>query len=512
MEGTDAVLDRLRQKGVRLWSQDGQLRYQAPRGILTKDDLDRLKSNRSQILVLLSRVSDPAQIKPRSLYPGKPDCAPLAYSQLAHWQSCQLGEWRSMRHITSVVRLRGKLMIDSMRSCLAELVRRHDALRTRIVVVDAVPVQEIVESIELDFDVIDLSEIPEHAQEAEIRRVIDEFITLPIDPSVDALFGAQLIRLSGEEHVLILGMEHIISDAFSMKVLLRDLFDAYARRMNGSEVPHQAPPLQFADYALWQRASMQSWLDTHGAYWTERASEYGRLSFPNDDPQLIDEHRGWAIVPFQIDGVLKRELQEWSQKRGTTLVMTVFTAYAALTLLWCNAAAAIIPYQSDGRTSPEYENTIGYFAMMFYLRVSVEDGDSFIDLISRNMREYCRAYEHADFGYLEAQVPRPEFTKNGVFNWMPRGTTGEVSDPGGTRSDLEVIPVAYTNSAMKTLELDGEPSLALTEEPDVINCGMYFPQNRLSPLTMERFAGNLLWLLRELLRTPEGKVKDIPLI
>lgn len=514
MESITDVLGYVRKKGVRFWSENGQLHYKAPKGVLTQEEVERLRVSRGQIIALLERATAAEAAEPRLEPRPRLDRAPLAFSQLAHWHLHELSTRRAIRQIASATRLHGRLNIDALQKSVSEIVRRHDALRTRIVVCDGIPEQEIAASGDCELTVDDLTALAGSYREVEAHRRIEQLILEPIDVAVDPLLGIRLLRLRDDEHVLIVVMEHMISDGASRSIILRDLFTAYMQALKGGSFSLPAIPVQFADYAVWQRKTQNAWIEKHGAYWHEHLRGCQRLRFPEDRNSRIATHLGWGTVSLHIGKELKAELREWCRLRRTTLVMSVFTAYVGLVLRWCNVSEAVIQYQSDGRVSPKIENAIGFFASVLYLRIELLEDDNFVDLMNRVTEEYCKAYEHADFYYMAAQVPPAEFTRNTVFNWIPQGSKTDLSGLDGSEDAISCTPVSFVHPMLRKLELnlDYEPSIRLCDTDEAIVGDVHFPLSRFSIHTMERFGRNFLMLIRTLLRQPEGRVKDILLV
>lgn len=512
MDKVADVLASVRKKGVKLWAEDGQLHYKAPKGALLQEEVERLRLLRNQVVALLERINVEDSAEPK-LEPRSPlNRAPLAFSQLAHWHLYGLSERRAMRQVASATRVRGRLSLDALRKSIADVVHRHEALRTRIIVLDGVPIQDISESGDCEIIVDDVTTLSESFREVEVKRLIEQLILEPIDVAAGPLFGVRLVKLRDDEYVLIMAMEHMIADGLSLNVLARDLLVAYMQALKRCAFPLPKIPVQFADYAVWQRNTQRSWLAKHGAYWNKRLIGYQRLRFPEDQSLQVATLLGRGTIPLQIGKDLKAQLREWSRLRQTTLVMTVFTAYVALVLRWCNASESVIPYQFDGRVNPTVENTIGYFASVLYLRIELREDDSFIDLVHRVTVEYCQAYEHADFSYMAAQVPRPEFTRNTVFNWVPQGSNLDLSALDGSADAITCSQIRFTRPMLKTLELDVEPMILLFDTDDEVVGGIYFSLNRFSLSRMERFGRNFLMFIEALLRQPERRVRDILLV
>lgn len=499
------MLGSVRRKGVQLWVANGELRYRAPKGALSSAEIARLRERQSQIVALLGRsevlVSDATPVQRKC-----PQQAPLSFSQLAHWHVFRLGERPSVRSLAAAQRLCGPLQLEVLRMCLRESVRRHAALRTRIVLIDGVPVQEIIESADCELDVLDLIALPESDREVAVKRAIDELILQPIHVTVGPLFGVRLVRVRQDEHVLIVAMEHMISDAFSVAILLRDVLIAYVQRVSNGTVSLPQIPVQFADYATWLRSTHGSWLEKHGGYWSERLRGAGRVRFPQAHGVSPKSCRGWASVPLKIDKSLKAELREWSRLKRTTLVMSIFTAYCALVLRWCNVSQAVLRYQTDGRMNPKVENAIGYFATVLHLRVQLREADTFLDLLQRVIREYCLAYEHADFSYIDSQVPKPEFAHNSCFNWVPQGPKSELPRVKSVQGTITCHPVPFPSPSLKFHERDSEPVVLLYDVDEEVVGGVHFPVHRFSSESMESFGRNFMLFVQRMLREPDKAV------
>ncbi|MDB6015100.1 MAG: putative non ribosomal peptide synthetase protein [Gammaproteobacteria bacterium] len=431
--------------------------------------------------------------------------SPLAFSQMAHWRLYQLRQRRAIRHVASATRLQGPLNIDVLRQSLCEVVRRHDALRTRIIDVDRTPVQEIHDSFGCEIELIDLTAVPESHREQEVQRSIEQLILEPVFIAAGPLVGVRLLRLCDTEHVLIVAMEHMISDALSLQILQRDWLTAYTQLLTGVVVSLPAIRVQFPEYARWQRHALESWRGQHGAFWRERLKEGQRLRFPADSDFPAESRSGWAYVPLVIDKDLKAQLREWSRARRTTLVMSVFTAYVALMLRWCDAREGIFQYQIDGRSSPEVQNSIGYFATVLPLRIQLLTSDRFEDLLRRVIQEYARAHEHAGFQFVEAEVSEPVFARNTSFNWAPLAFDLDSIGIASPQNALRVSAVPFGNPALRAIDADAEPNIQLLDTADEVIGRLNFPANRFSSDTLQRFAGDFLALLRDLTEDTERR-------
>jgi len=512
MDGCQWFIDTLRRNGVRLWAENGQLHYQAPRGALNQADLVRLMEYKEQIVALLENTSTPAaglRLVGGSVRPGP---APLSFSQLAHWNHFRLSERLAVRQIAAALRLRGPLDIKALQASVSSILARHDALRTRFYVRDNTPIQEIAERSRSELEVVNLCTLSEPARSHEIERQIENLITDPVNVATGPLFGVRLLKLDSTEHVLIVAMEHLISDAVSREILLRDLLATYAQECHRRIARLPVIPVQFIDYARWQRTAYEAWLQTGGARRLDslRASEGALFSVTARPTEVNGLGRG--AVPLIIPRDLKRGLLEWCRTNRTTLPMCLFSAYTALVMRWCDTSQYVMRYQTDGRLHPEIEHTMGYFASVLYVCASSSRNGMFADLVAHLTQEYCEAYEDCDFSSAESLRPTSEFVRNAGFNWVPRAQAAKAAT---SADELVCSPVRFRHPMLRNLERhrdldsDAEPVLLLYDGEHDVRGNICFSRNRITTADMERFARTFLLLLYQLRQNPLLRLRDV---
>jgi hypothetical protein len=505
------LLERAREKGVRFWLEEGRLRYKAPKNALTDQELEQLRDSKNQIVALLEE--DPLLDATANGAQRPPDLArsPLAFSQLQHWKFYQLDHHPAFRHLLSVQRLRGRLDEEAVRRTVEAILHRQNALRTRIRLWGPTPWQEVASSLDGSLEIHDLSAVEVGNQWAQVTRQVEQLVMAPIDVAVGPLLGLKLLRFSPWDHVLMVAMEHIIADMWSVNLFVRDFLWGYRRAVRDGAVEFPPLALQFADYATWQRSREAQWLKQHGPYWEGRLRGCGRLRFPGEPGLALVPSTGWTIVPVVLDTTLSARLRRWCRARGTTVVLTIFTAYVALVLRWCGVANTLIRFESNGRVDPRLLDVIGYFTSPLYLRVSLCAQDTFVQLLNRVTLEYCSAYEHADASYLESHDPRPEFARNTAFNWIPALTTEAVPASVDSPTEIRCEPLEIDNPRLKHLERDTEPFVVFFDSPDALHGGVWFPLRRFSTASMESFAAHLQDFVNVLVTDPSRCVMELPL-
>jgi hypothetical protein len=369
-------------------------------------------------------------------------------------------------------------------------------------------VQEVISSSECRLEVVQLAPGPEPTPDGGLRNLVEHFIPEQIDVCTDALFATKLLRITANEHVLVIAAEHMIWDAVSLNILMRDLWFAYGRIVNGRPVAWAGEAGSFADHATSQRSTLPSRLHKHHDWIADLAS-HERLRFPasREPPDPADS--SWTYTTIRIRSELKAALQSWCRLHQTTPVMCVFTAYAASVLRWCGATKGIIQYRWDGRLSPRDDNVIGYFASMLYLLVELEDDTRILDLLHHAVQRYCDAFERADFSYVEAQLPRLELCCNPTFNWIPRGPETALPVAESPEGTLTRRPMEFQTLMGGYFECDNEPMTVVHEMSEEILLYVYFPRNRFSLEAMRRFGALLLTFVTTLLERPQTRVNDI---
>jgi hypothetical protein len=503
------ILGHFHRKGVRLWSEDGRLRYKAPKGALGHEDVEKLRVCGRQILALLEKSSI-AQRDMRTLMPrSQRDRAPLTFAQVRGWRwLCSRG-WPGHRTMARALRLCGPLNVEALHKSIEYLADRHEALRTQIVKVDRSPLQIVRQSAGVLLPVHDMTSLPAAECTIEAEKLFERVITEPIDLTHDPLFAAELARLGRHEHMLVLATDHIISDAISMNILVRDLFSVYERHVRGQIAVLPSLPVQYPDYAQWQQDTHDTWLRMHGAYWSTRFKGYARAQLPR---QRNDDVMGLCNVPIPITADLRDRLYEWSRLRRTTVAMTVLTAYVALLMRLCRVSDIAIRYQSDGRADPKVENVVGFFASALYLRMMAHQEQTFRDLLNHVTEEYCNAYAHADFSWIETQDPQPDFTRCPGFSWIPYESGGEQVVPMASNSDLTVSLSEFGNPLhKKLLDSDGEISVEFCSGRDWLAGKVYFLAPDFSVEAMEQFGRNLVKMIQLLVGDDRTRLVDIDL-
>ena len=511
------VLFRMRRKGVRIWSDGNQLGYEAPAGSLNSDEIQTLRELKGEIVDFLRQLPTSTTTEPR-LQPRSPDeSVPLTFSQV--WL-CNKLKWdeRPSRAIVlpRAMRISGRLNSELLRRSLTELVRHHESLRTRLVKVGGIPMQQVDTAGEFDLGLIDLSDLSKPERESEVNRIVEQLTWGA--RAARPLFEARLVKLATRDHLLLIVLDHLISDQASIDILFRDVFSLYIQFLRLS--PHSLPviPIQFADYAVWQRTAEKHWVANHDIYWKQRLTGARRLGPASPGVTPATSNIRALTLPFKLGETLSSELREVSRRSRTTLVMSVLTAYVITVMRWYDQADIVIPFISLGRHHSEVENTIGFFGVPLFLRITSVEKDSLLDLLQRTTGEYRNACEHHDCCRIAAQMPEPEFAWNPTFNWLPYNikTTANMETTETIRGcgDCDAINLEPCELEITTREViwcDGELRIDLADTPQGIAGSIGYRADCFTADAIERFRASFQGFAERLARDPQSPIATLSL-
>src|SRR5689334_2457034 len=328
----------------------------------------------------------------------QPKYYPLSFAQQRLWFLDQLEPGSSTYNMPTALRLSGELNVRALEQSLNEVVRRQAILRTVFVAGEERP-QQVVQPFKASkLTLFDLSDLPSEQREAETRQLIKRETQQPFDLRQGPVWRARLVRLAAEEHVLLFTMHHIVSDGWSMEILTREVSALYAAYANGGESPLPELPIQYADYAVWQRQWLQGEvLDEQLGYWREQlAHAPAVLELPTDRPRPAQQsHRG-AHVRLQLSAELTGGLKQLSQHEGVTLFMTLLAGWQLLLARYSGDPDVVVGSPVANRTRPEVEGLIGFFVNTLVLRTEVGAEMRVRELLER-VREVCLgAYAHQE--------------------------------------------------------------------------------------------------------------------
>ena len=354
------------------------------------------------------------------------ESAPLSNSQQGLWVLNQLMPGESLYHTPTAVRLNGNLDVTALRKALDAIVARHEALRTTFVAVEGTPRQVVEKNISLEMPLIDLTERAETEREEQAQRLLRHEARKPFDLSQGPLIRAILLRLKDEEHILLVTMHHIVTDGWSMGIFNRELSALYDSFHNEQPSPLAELPIQYLDYADWQRRWFEGEVyRSQLAYWKKTFENLpAALELPTDHPrpnvQAYKAFRG-AHHTVRLSKQLTKDLKLLCQKENVTLFMALLAAYQVLLHRYTGERDIVVGTPMAGRQMPETEELIGLFINTLALRMDVSGDLSFRELLERVKQVALEAYANQDLPFerlVKELQPERTLAHNPLFQVM----------------------------------------------------------------------------------------------
>jgi amino acid adenylation domain-containing protein len=346
---------------------------------------------------------------------------PLSFAQQRLWFLDQLAPGNPFYNLPAVLRL-SAVRPSVLERCLAEIIRRHESLRTTFRVPDAsngMPVQVIAPPAPVELASIDLRDLPSEQREAEASRIANEEARRPFDLASGPLVRFGLVRLGTTDYVFHVVMHHIISDGWSSAVFLRELAALYQAFALGLPSPLSELPIQYADFAAWQREYLQGEvLQRQLAYWREHLNGVPSLRLPTDRPRpAVSTFRG-ATQAVHIASRLASGLKALSRREGVTPFMTLLAGFTALLHRYSGQEDVAVGCPIANRSRTELEGLIGFFVNTLVIRPDVSGDPTFRTLLHRVQKVTLAAYEHQDLPFemlVEKLQPTRDLGRNPLF-------------------------------------------------------------------------------------------------
>ncbi|HEX6716527.1 MAG TPA: condensation domain-containing protein, partial [Pyrinomonadaceae bacterium] len=435
---------------------------------------------------------------------------PLSFAQQRLWFLDQLEpEGNSYRSMTGA-RLTGMLDLMALERTLNEIVARHEVLRSRIEMVGGEPVQVIESVQELRLKRVDLTEMRAGERDAEAEQLVREELERPFDLGQGPLWRATLIALSESEHVLLFVIHHIISDGWSMGVLMKELAVLYNAYVAGEESPLAELPIQYADYAAWQREWLQgAVLERQLEYWRKQLGGAAPvLELPLDRARPAIHTVQGGQVRFELSGALKESLLSLSRAEGVTLFMTLLAAFKALLYRYTGQRDISVGTPIAGRQQLETEGLIGLFINTLVLRTEVSGEESFRELVRREREVALGAYAHQDIPFeklVEELRPVRQMSHTPLFQVMFVLQNSEL--PEMKLSGLALTPIEFPS---ETVNFD--LALAMEETASGFHMDMHYNTDLFEEATIRRMLGNFNILMQGIVANPNERICDVPLL
>lgn len=414
------LMTRLSALDIRLRLEDGALRFSAPDGAMTPELRDLVAARKPEIMTFLSGAAPTGDQGPRARAGDPTGTRRLSAAQERLWLLDRLDPGNSAFNMHAAVRFTGPLDTARLGRCLDAIVARHDILRTTFSEEAGHPVQQARPGLTIPLHETDLRGLPEDARREEARRLGEEESGRSFDLTRDALLRTTLLRLGDDEHVLLLTMHHIVSDGWSVKVVIDELNTLYGESGQHEAASVKPLPFQYADFADWQRERLTGEAaERQLAFWRDRlGGELPELRLPLDHPRPAttsyrgEQHR--RTVPADV----ARRLRELGGGEGATPFITMLAAFELLLLRHSGQEDIVVGIPDAGRVHPETESLVGCFVNTLALRTGLGGDPSFRELLGRVRDTALDAYEHRDVPFervLNEVQPERRLDRTPVF-------------------------------------------------------------------------------------------------
>jgi amino acid adenylation domain-containing protein len=452
---------------------------------------------------------------------------PTSFAQQRLWFFEQLYPGSTVYHLSTVLPFEGLLDRKALEEGLSDLLDRHEALRTTFTALDGAPVQLVAPALRIDMPLMDVSEpggdCLERAREA-ARAALAE----PFDLVRGPLLRASLLRLQHDYHWLVLVLHHIVADGWSLEVLHRDLRALYEARCRHEPAALPALPVQYADFACWQRRILQGErLDALFAYWQGQLKDApAQLALPADRPRPAQSSYRGGRCGVSLDATLTARLRALGQTQGATLFMTLLAAFGVLLSRYSGQSDLVVGTPIANRTRSELEGLIGFFVNTLALRLDLSGNPPFTTLLERVRNVTTSAYTHQDmpFEMLVARLaPKRHLSQTPLFqvmfNLLNIGERGpeaasqpRSAEPDALPADRLDIPAAEFDEPTKF-----DLTLYAMEYDRTIRFEAVYALNLFESATMQRILGHFTTLLENIVDHPDSPLsrlrltRDIPL-
>jgi len=443
---------------------------------------------------------------------------PCSFGQQRLWFLDQLEGPSALYNLPFALKITGPLRLEALKDSLNHIVRRHDVLRTTFADRKGHPVQIVAPDMTVPLPVIDLRPLSDVERDAEVERRAMQETQRPFDLGEGPLIRASLLWLRGSEHpngngeyVLLISIHHIVSDDWSLGVLGHELSVLYEACVTGKPSPLPPLPIQYADFASWQRQWLEGdRLNRELAYWKEQlAGIPGLLELPADRPRpAVQTFKGRADT-FVLDADLTRRLNLLSQRCGATLFMTLLAAFGLLLSRYNGEEDIVIGSPIANRNRKEIEPLIGFFVNTLVLRIDISGNPSFKTLLERVRQLALDAYAHQNLPFerlVDELQPERTLSHSPLFQVMfvfkNASTSGSLSLPG-----LQIDPLS-----LETGRTHFDLVMCLTQTDSQLSGMLEYSTDLFDPESIARMMQHFQLLLGGITEDPDQSVWSFPLL
>lgn len=434
---------------------------------------------------------------------------PASLGQRRLWFSDKKNPGRATQNIIDAAKVIGPLDLEVFRRSVCEVVRRHESLRTHFTFVDGEPQQVIEPNVTLDVPVIDLSSLPQQERENEARRLAQTEIDTSFDLESFPLCRIKLLRLSQQEHVMVLVMHHIISDGWSLGVMLGEFSTLYTAFIAGKPSPLPELSIQFVDFSEWQREMLQepAWQEQI-AYWKNRLTGAPALVLPYDRPKTMPPPGKGGSYTLFVEDELAKKLRDLSYEQNVTLFMTLLAAHETLFFRYSGQTDIVLGSGIANRQRPELEGVIGYFTNLLVMRMKLSGEWTFEELLTHVKEMTLGAYANQDIPLerlIDELVEEQDSNRPLIFH-----ATFNVQN-------LPRVQFQLGKAVLRPYELEAafaktDLSTFVSDTGGPILYGILYNMDIFDEETIDKLFQDLAALLRSIVQNPRQRLTELALL
>ena len=520
-------LSYLRRLDINIFVEGSRLRCNAPEGIITPELRAEISQRKSEIISFLQAANRTSNFTPAPIVPiERTGNLPLSFAQQRLWFLDQLVPNNPFYNVPAALRVTGALNFPALQQTFNEIVRRHEALRTTLAVVEDQQVQRIADALHLPIYVFDLRNLPRESRQTEAKRLTAKEAQRPFNLATDLLLRVTLLQLDDAEYLLMLNMHHIVSDGWSIGVLIQELGAIYTAFASEKPSPLPELPVQYADFAKWQREWLQGEvLETQLAYWRQQLNGISMLNLPADRPRpAIQSYRGKRLL-LQLPKPLSEALEMLSQRQGVTLFMTMLAAFQTLLYHYAQQSDIVVGSPIANRNRSEIEALIGFFVNSLVLRTDCSGNPTFLELLNRVKEVALGAYAHQDLPFeklVEELHPDRALNQNPLFQVafalqnapaqpleLPELTfSPQQLDVQTARFDLELH--LWERSPNSSGSSESPSNKLWVDSSEGISGMVIYSADLFDETTISRMRAHFQTLLESIVANPEQRIANLP--
>jgi amino acid adenylation domain-containing protein len=433
---------------------------------------------------------------------------PLSFAQQRLWFLEQLKPGDPMYHSFQALLIDGPLDARALELSLNEIICRHEILHTVFDTIGGLPVQRVEQFTPISLRILNLSDVPQEERSAALEQLAGVERERPFDLARGPLMRALLVVLGEQEHALLLTIHHIVIDGWSIDILCREMSALYEAFASGASVPLPDLPIQYVDFAVWQREYLQGEvLDKKVSYWREQLANVSSvLELPSDRRRPAIATFRCSKVTFDLGDELRQQLKTLSQREGMTLFMVLLAAFNALLYRYSGQTDIVVGTVIANRNRGETEGLIGFFVNMLVLRTDLSGNPTFLDLLQRVKQMTLAAYQHQDVPFEQIiEMLQPQRSLNRTPLYQVEFNLQRAPEP------LDVGGLRFTPLDVQAMSSESDLSLVMSESEIGLGGDVVYATDLFDRATIERMVGHFHNLLEEITKAPEQRILELPL-